>query len=110
MKTLRFEGHSDDTFGEYGVTHIDHDNCANGSPIVFEVSAEGKSILVTGKYDRWDIGTWDIGVSIVEEDNCPDWAMRIRFEGYTTVLEIDVPDDVTVNCWGSMRERGRVIE
>ena len=30
---LRFEGYSDDTFGEYGVTNDDYDNSASGKPI-----------------------------------------------------------------------------
>lgn len=33
MKTLKFEGYSDDTFGEYGVTNQDVDNCATMEPI-----------------------------------------------------------------------------
>ena len=36
MKTLMFEGHSDDTFGEL-TTGEDHDNCANNAPIIFKV-------------------------------------------------------------------------
>lgn len=33
MHTLKFHGYSDDTFGEYGVTNQDCDNCASGMPI-----------------------------------------------------------------------------
>lgn len=32
MRTLKFHGYGDDTFGEYGVTGQDCDNCANESP------------------------------------------------------------------------------
>ncbi len=33
MRKLRFEGYSDDTFGEYGLTGDDVDNCASLEPI-----------------------------------------------------------------------------
>ena len=33
MRTLKFHGYGDDTFGEYGVTNQDCDNCANEKPI-----------------------------------------------------------------------------
>jgi hypothetical protein len=33
MKTLKFHGYGDDTFGEYGITGQDRDNCANEKPI-----------------------------------------------------------------------------
>lgn len=98
MKTLKFHGYSDDTFGEYGVTNEDADNGGSLTPITFEVSAEGKSVLVTGQYDRTKTGAWDIGVSMKEEDNFPNWDMTLYFEGYTTVLEMVVPDDFTLKC------------
>jgi hypothetical protein len=37
-KTLRFEGFSDDTFGEL-TTREDYDNCASGEPITFLVKS-----------------------------------------------------------------------
>jgi hypothetical protein len=37
MPTLRFEGYSDDTFGEYAHTNNDYDNCASGESIEFLV-------------------------------------------------------------------------
>ena len=97
MKTLRFRGYGDDTFGEYNVTGIDVDNCASGKPIQCIVKAEGRAVIITGQYDRLNNGCWDIGVSLFDEEiMAPDWAMRILFEDYSTVLEIDVPDDVTL--------------
>lgn len=33
MTTLKFYGNSDDTFGEYGVTGQDCDNCGSGKPV-----------------------------------------------------------------------------
>ena len=48
---------------------------------------------------------WDIGISLQDEElSLPDWDMRISFEGYTTVLEIDVPDDVELT-WYNNGER-----
>ena len=34
-------------------------------------------------------------------DSYPDWDMRISFEGYTTVLEIDVPDNVELTWYNN---------
>ena len=94
MKTLKFMGYSDDTFGEYGTTNQDVDNCASGKPIQCMIEADGIEIYVTGQYNRIGTGTWDIGVSLLNDENTlPDWKMRMSFEGYTTVLEIDVPDN-----------------
>lgn len=96
MKTLKFMGYSDDTFGEYGVTNEDHDDCGNGTSMTFEVKAEGKTMYVTGKYSPNGSGCWLVGAEPADEDNLPDWTMRMYFKGYTAVLEVDVPDDVTV--------------
>ena len=98
MKTLKFYGYSDDTFGEYGVTDTDYDNCSSGESVTFKVTAHGKALFVTGQYSRNNTGCWDVGVSIEDENNCPEWDMRIYFEDYSTVLEIDVPDDFTLEC------------
>lgn len=105
MKTLKFMGHSDDTFGEYGTTMDDIDNAGSGEPIQCVIEADGTALIVTGQYDRIGTGTWDIGISLQDEDlSYPDWDMRISFEGYTTVLEIDVPDDVELT-WYNNGER-----
>ncbi|MBQ9898537.1 MAG: hypothetical protein IJM44_03670 [Ruminococcus sp.] len=100
MKTLRFEGHSDDTFGEYETTHDDVDNCGSGRPIQCVVEADSTALVVTGQYNRHGTGTWDIGISLQDEElSLPDWDIRVSFEGYTTVLEIDVPDDVELTWY-----------
>ena len=98
MRVLKFMGYSDDTFGEYGYSNIDYDNCSNRKPITFEVTAEGKTIYVTGQYSRFGNGCWGIEVAPAEEDNFPDWTMELKFEGYTAVLTVYVPhDDVEIN-------------
>ena len=49
MKTLRFMGHSDDTFGEYGTTMDDIDNAGSGDPIQCIVEADGTARQRTRK-------------------------------------------------------------
>ena len=99
-KTLRFFGHSDDTFGEYAVTRDDYDNCANEEPIRFLVEAGEDWLVVRGTYDRHGEGTWPIGVELAEEGAAlPAWPIRLaREHSYSHALEIDVPDDVRVVC------------
>lgn len=105
MKTLKFMGHSDDTFGEYGTTMDDIDNCGSCEPIQCVIEAGNTALIVTGQYDRVGTGTWDIGISLKDEElSLPDWNIRVSFEGYTTVLEIDVPDDVELT-WYNNGER-----
>jgi hypothetical protein len=104
MKTLRFEGHSDDTFGEYGVYDEDHDNCADGEPITFRVSAGIEGLYVIGQYagKAWPGGVWMIGVAQLDEDvPLPTWSMRFETSGsqYSPVLVIEAPDSVVVELW-----------
>jgi hypothetical protein len=111
---LRFEGFSDDTFGE-SATGIDHDNCANGKPIVFRVTAGNNGLFVFGVYDcvRHIFpdslpACWMIGIQQIDEDvPIPDW--NIGFEnstsnryscGHSPVLLIDAPDDVKIEYVG----------
>lgn len=102
MKKLIFKGYSDDTFGEYGVTNDDVDNCGSCNPIQCVIEAGNTALIVTGQYDCVGTGTWDIGVSLKDEElSFPDWDMRTSFEGYTTVLEIDVPDDVELTWYNN---------
>ena len=104
MKTLRFEGYSDDTFGEYNLTNRGHDDCANGEPIVFRVSGGGRSLLVVGHYAPRPIPTgagWLVGVSPDEADGevIPPWPMRIGpgvDTPYSPALYIDAPDDYAI--------------
>lgn len=103
MKTITFEGSSDDTFG---CNDIDHDDCAAGSLRVFEIEdASGAGLIVTGQYCPAATLSWVIGVgqkegltSGDEPDPLPAWPMRFRMSGrpYSPALEIDAPDDATV--------------
>jgi len=114
MKQLRFEGFSDDTFGD-STTGMDHDNCANGRPIVFRATSGNYGLFVFGTYDcQRHIfpdslpGCWMIGIQQINEDvPIPDW--NIRFEnstrnrsgcGYSPILTIDAPDDVKIEYVG----------
>ena len=101
MKRLRFEGYSDDTFG------IDHDNCANGKPIVFDVSSEetGESFAVVGMYGAGAQAGWAIGVERADINGdggggaIPSWTMRFtgsKDTPYSPALHIEAPDDVTI--------------
>ena len=98
MKTLKFHGYSDDTFGEYGVTNQDCDNCSNGKPIqcVVDCGERGR-VLVVGQYSSvsMDSGTWLIGLAKVSEyDELPDWNYRYEESdcGYSPALLIDLPE------------------
>lgn len=99
MRTLRFEGYSDDTFGEYGLTGDNVDNCGNMNPIqcIVDCGEQGR-LMVIGQYSRASCsnGCWMVGVSKVEEyDDFPNWNMRL-IEAvetkYSTALEIDLPE------------------
>lgn len=104
MKRLRFHGYSDDTFGEYGITNIDNDDCGTGSHRAFRVAAGGESVIVVGVYAPKDTpGCWVVGIQIDDADGdgggpLPSWPMRFVASGrpYSPALEIDAPDDVTV--------------
>lgn len=103
MKNLRFEGHSDDTFGEYGLTNEDFGNCATGTPFVCRiVSDSGEGLHVWGQYAGKDWpnkapGCWMVGIQQLDEDRpIPNWPMRFTSGGYTVELHIEAPDDVTL--------------
>lgn len=103
MQTLRFEGYGDDTFGEYGHTHEDYDNCASGNPIQCLVEAGGDKMFVVGQYAHPFDGCWVIGIAPYDECRpMPDWdiCMVDGESGYSPVLEITVPDDVKL-AWYS---------
>ena len=103
MKALRFYGYSDDTFGEYASTNYDVDNCGSGNPIQCRLDSSEGSMLVIGQYARNDNPCWDIAIGQVDEDvPIPYWPMKFSSEGYTTVLEIGVPDDTTLTWFDNM--------
>ena len=98
MKTLKFHGYSDDTFGEYGVTNQDCDNCANGKPIqcIVDCGQEGR-VMVVGQYSNVTMGSgsWLVGLSKVDEyDELPDWNFRIEKSDceYSPALLMDLPE------------------
>jgi len=102
-KTLRFQGHSDDTFGEYELTNDDYDNCASGKPIRWLVSSEadGLAVVVVGQHCPSGCGGWMIGVAPQEEGKMPgDWDIRIEYEHeYSPALVIySAPVDVQLRC------------
>lgn len=110
MQQLRFEGHSDDTFGEYSLIHEDHDNCASGDVIAWKVTErtsidsdeDVSGMIVCGQYSGqgWPNGmeaTWLIGIQPLEDLPLPDWPMRFDRDDYRTRLEIDAPDGVAVH-------------
>ena len=105
MKLLKFYGYSDDTFGEYAVTNEDVDNCANGTPIQCRLDSSKGSMFVIGQYARNNNPCWDIAIGQADEDvPIPHWPMQFTAEGYSTVLEIGVPDDTTLTWFNNMEE------
>lgn len=108
MPILRFEGYSDDTFGEIAHTKDDYDNCASGEPIEYLVAhmASGMGVVVTGQHCPGKSGSWMIGVANWDPDfadtDFPRWPMRIEAQdyrnGFQPSLVIEAPDGVTVTC------------
>jgi hypothetical protein len=102
MPTLRFEGYSDDTFGEYGFTDDDYDNFASGKPIEYLVSdpTDGLGAVVTGQYcpSKHSVD-WLIGVANHQLDKpFPGWPMRFDPDGDCNALVIEAPEGVVVRC------------
>ncbi|GAA0907509.1 hypothetical protein GCM10009552_15540 [Rothia nasimurium] len=109
-KTLRFEGHSDDTFGEYGVTNDDYDNCASSFAIEYLITSPSQpdaGLVVTGQHCPGGSGSWLIGVSNYDPDYSdrplPRWPARFapaadaRYANEPALL-IDVPSDFVLRC------------
>jgi len=99
---LRFEGYSDDTFGEYAIFNKEHDNCANGKPIIFKVFNEKDSVLVFGQFCPGTAFGWMIGVSRGEDNDeetpMPNWSICYA-EGkwpLSPALIMDVPPDCNI--------------
>jgi hypothetical protein len=100
-KTLRFEGFSDDTFGEL-TTREDYDNCASGEPITFLVKSSEGELMVQGQYCPGPATGWLIGIARHDEDDdkpIPAWPMHFEHaeREYSPRLVIEAPDDVTVS-------------
>lgn len=103
MKTLIFQGYSDDTFTET-TTGESFDNCSNGVPIQFKVMMrDGSGIIVTGCYGtstlRGDrvlgVNCWMIGVQSIHESKPVDWKITIEpsFDRYRNRLTVEAPDE-----------------
>lgn len=104
MKILTFMGHSDDTF-EISETGDGYDNCASGEPIRCIVVAEGKSLVITGQYSRFDNGCWDISIGMEDEEaEFPDWDIKFGFKGYSTTLKLVVPDKYILRWFDGKEE------
>lgn len=102
---LRFEGHSDDTFGEYDVFQNDYDCCGSGAVVVYKViGREGDGLYVCGQYGGDSPirnGCWMIGVKQLDEDvPLPDWPMRwgTSDNGYSPSLIISAPCGTKIEC------------
>ncbi len=111
MPKLRFEGHSDDTFGEYDYFHDDYDCCASGRPIVFKLTCGDEGLFVYGQYNGKDWpdetpGCWMIGIQQLDEDQPLRWPMRFEVGecGYSPALIIEAPDGVEMTCLNLIKE------
>jgi hypothetical protein len=108
MPILRFEGYSDDTFGEVEHFKDDYDNCASGRPIEYLVEHKetGLGLVVTGQHCPGNSGSWLIGVAIhdpeLDDPDLPRWPMRIEAQnyrnGFQPSLVIDAPEGLTIRC------------
>jgi hypothetical protein len=110
VKTLRFQGYSDDTFGEIDVTHDDYDNCASGKPIEYLITSPSEphvGLVVTGQHCPNGSDSWLIGVANYDPEYndraMPTWPVRFaaptdpRYARAPSLL-IDVPDDFVLRC------------
>lgn len=108
MKTLAFEGYSDDTFGEYNITRDDYDNCASGKPIRYLITVPDHpgGMLVVGQHGRDDLEcSWMIGVGAYDPEHddvpLPSWPVRMlpsTRTPYSPRLEVDAPDNFVLTC------------
>lgn len=92
MQTAKFYGASDDLVEVEGVKGGDEFNVYGDGPHMALFNLGGK-MRVHAIYD----GCWSFAVGMVDKAiPLPEWPVRVTSEGYTTVVEIDVPDDVKV--------------
>lgn len=111
MPVLRFEGDSDDRFGE--VEFFDHqfDNCGNGQAVEYlvlgpQVDAQPQEgLVVSGQFGRHGSG-WSVSVTNYDPEGVdaamPRWPMRIEPQhyrnGFQPSLVIEAPDGVSIRC------------
>lgn len=97
MKTIKFSGHSDDVLVVEGMSEAgDEYYLPTNGPIVLDLVHECSDGILPMKLTAGYItpGMWMIGLAPFDEDiPMPHWRTRWSFDGYTAVLEIDVPSD-----------------
>lgn len=92
MKTAKFYGASDDLIEVEGIRGADEFNVYGDGPHMARFNLGGM-MRIHAIYD----GCWSFAVGMVDEEiPLPDWPVRLTSEGYSMVLEIDVPDTVKV--------------
>lgn len=95
MNELRFYGASDDLFECEGAIR-EEIGCFNKLGIYHLKSADGE-MQVVGYY--LDSGLWSVGISQIAEDvPLPAWPVQyqVHERGYSPLLTIQVPDDITL--------------
>jgi hypothetical protein len=116
---IKVKGHSDDTFGVYGLpaksysfmgagkaeAMDDVDCCANWDyPLVALLFSknEKRGYVIVAHYH----GTWGFAVLMHEKNPTDDyqlfWPVSRSAEGYSEILEIEVPDDCEV-VWAKLK-------
>ena len=106
MTLLRFEGFSDDSFGEIAEFDIAYDCFAGGQPVVFEVKSGSEGLLVWGQYagadwPPWSPPCWLIGTQLLDDGaSMPTWHITFDEGGgaHSHALLIEAPDDVRIRC------------
>ena len=97
---ILIEGYSDDTFGEYETTTIDHDDCGVGSIRIYRIiDPEGVGLDICGQYNpKGTPGYWRINVQVDETDSLPDWPISIKRgeRSYSPALIVDAPEGSTL--------------
>lgn len=104
MKTLKFSGASDDLFEIEGTGRGEPDEIGadQHDMAAVKVANDHGGLIVLAVYapSVVGVGCWSIGISPIDEDVAiPAWPVRISAagNGYSTMLELDVPDDVRVS-------------
>lgn len=98
-RTLTFYGVSDDLFEIEGTTGREPDEIGTDDGAV-KIESEHAGLIVCARYSPFRTGCWMIGIMQRHEDDpLPDWPMRwsVGGRGYSTRLEIDVPESAKVS-------------
>lgn len=98
--TLRFKGSIWRTFEETNISKVKltHEimNKAN-VPVQCLIYSGNEKILIIGEFNRFDNGCWHIGVCPASpEIPIPSWPVRFSSNDDSTILEIDVPEDFSI--------------